>query len=199
MSAIPKIKLTPAEYLTRERAAEFKSEYYRGEMFAMAGASKERVSAAVNLIGELHNRLKGGPCKVVSSDQRVTVSATGLYTYPDAAIVGGKAEYDPIDPNTLLNPVAIIEVLSPSIENYDRGAKFRQYQQIPSFKEYILVSQDEPVVERFVRQADDTWVLTVLTGLAGELAFATVPARIPIADIYAGVEFPELAGRPRPG
>jgi Uma2 family endonuclease len=200
MSAVPKPKLTVAEYLARERTAEFKSEFYRGEMFAMAGASKQHVSAAVNMLGELHNRLKGSPCKVVSSDQRVKVSATGLYTYPDAAIVCGKGEYDPSDPNTLLNPVAIIEVLSPTTENYDRGAKFRQYQQIPSFKEYVLVSQDEPVVERFVRQPDDTWLLTVLTGLAGELVFATVPARIPLAEIFNGVEFPLTPTRgPVPG
>ena len=89
----------------------------------------------------------------------------------------------------IVNPDAIIEVLPPSTETHDRGAKFRQYQQLPSVKEYILVSQDEPVCERFVRQADGPWVLTVVTGLGGELAFTTVPVRIPLADIYNGVEF----------
>jgi Uma2 family endonuclease len=190
VSAIPKPKLTPAEYLVRERAAEFKSEYYRGEMFAMAGASKEHVSVAVNLIAELQNRLKGTACRTVANDQRVKVSPTGLYTYPDLAIVCGKAEYDPLDKDTLLNPVAIIEILSPSTETYDRGAKFRQYQKLPSVQEYILVSQSEPVCERFVRQPDESWNLTIVTGLAGELAFTTVPVRIPLADIYYGVEFP---------
>ena len=200
MSALPRPKLTVAEYLARGRTAEFKSEYYRGETFAMAGASTQHVSVAVNMLGELHARLKGSPCKVVSNDQWVKVSATGLYTYPDAAIVCGKAEYDSVDPDTLLNPVVIIEVLSPSTENYDRGAKFRQYQQIPSLKEYVLVSQDEPLIERFVRQPDESWNLTILSGLTGDLVFATVPARIPLADIYTGVEFPPEPPRgPRPG
>jgi Uma2 family endonuclease len=190
MSAIPKTKLTPAEYLARERTAEFKSEYYRGETFAMAGASREHNSVKENLIVELGIRLKGSPCRSFSSDQRVKVSATGLYTYPDIAIVCGKAEYDPLDRDTLLNPVAIIEVLSPSTESYDRGAKFRQYQQLPSVNEYILVSQTEPLVERYVRGSNGDWAYTAIPGPAGELNFATVSARIPLADIYNGVEFP---------
>ena len=95
------------------------------------------------------------------------------------------------DRDSLINPDAIIEVLSSSTEKYDRGAKFRQYQQLTSVKEYVLVSQDEAVCERFVRQADGTWVLTIVTGLAGELTFSTIPVRIPLADIYNGVDFPE--------
>jgi Uma2 family endonuclease len=199
VSALPKPKLTVAEYLARERTAEFKSEYYRGETFAMAGASPRHNSAKENLIGELHARLKGSPCRTFSSDQRVKVDATGLYTYPDILIVCGKPQFDMADPDAIVNPVAIVEVLSPTTEKYDRGAKFNQYRQIPSFREYVLVSQEEPLVERFVRQPDDTWVLTVLTGLAGELVFATIPARIPLADIFNGVEFPDPAGGPGPG
>lgn len=200
MSAVPKLQLTPAEYLARERTAAFKSEYYRGETFAMAGASREHNSAKENLIGELYTRLKGSPCRTYSSDQRVKVSATGLYTYPDLVLVCGKAEYDPLDRDTLLNPAAIVEVLSPSTEKYDRGAKFRQFQQVPSVQEYILVSQEEPLCERFVRQADGSWNLTTVAGLDGELAFTTVPARIPLADIYNGVTFPtEPTGGTTPG
>jgi Uma2 family endonuclease len=190
MCAVPKAKLTPAEYLARERQAEFKNEYYRGETFAMAGDSRQHISAKENLIVELGIRFKGSPCRTSSSDQRVKVSATGLYTYPDIVVVCGKAEYDPDDDNTLVNPTAIIEVLSPGTKRYDRGAKFRQHQQLPSLREYVLVSQDEPVVERFVRQADDTWVLTVVAGLTGEVAFATVPARVAMADVFRGIEFP---------
>jgi Uma2 family endonuclease len=190
MSAVPKPKLTPAEYLARERTAEFKSEYYRGETFAMAGASRQHNTVKENLIVEVGVRLKGSPCRTWSSDQRVKVSATGLYTYPDIVVVCGKADYDADDEDTLVNPVAIVEVLSPGTESYDRGAKFRQYQQLPSLQEYVLVSQDEPVVERFVRQPDGTWVLTVVTGLTGEVAFATVPARVAMADVYRGIDFP---------
>ena len=198
VSAVPKKRLTPSEYLTGERKAEFKSEYYRGETFAMAGASRQHNRAKENLAGELYTRLKGSPCQTFSSDQRVKVSATGLYTYPDIVIVCGKPEYDLDDEDTLLNPVAIIEILSPTTESDDRGAKFRQYQQLASMQEYVLVSQEEPVVERFVRQSDGTWVLTVVADLGSEVVFATVPVHIAMADIYNGVEFPpEHARGPR--
>jgi Uma2 family endonuclease len=190
VSAIPKTKLTPAEYLARERKAEFKSEYYRGETFAMAGASRHHNGVKENLIVEIGIQLKGGPCRTFSSDQRVHVPATGLYTYPDIVIVCGTPEYDPADEDSLINPVAIVEVLSPSTEKYDRGAKFRQYQQLPSVKEYVLVSQEEPLVERYVRGSNGAWEYTAVAGVGGELAFASVPARVPLADIYNGVEFP---------
>lgn len=200
MSAALKPKLTIAEYLARERAADFKSEYYRGETFAMAGASREHNTVKENLIVELGMRLKGSPCRTYSSDQRVKVSATGLYTYPDIVIVCGRPEYDPDDPDTLVNPVAVIEVLSPATERYDRGAKFRQYQQLSSVREYVLVSQEEPVIERFVRQPDGNWLLTVITGLTSEVAFVTTPVRVAMADIYNGVEFtPTPAPGPHPG
>lgn len=196
MSAVPKRLLSPAEYLARERSAEFRSEYYRGETFAMAGASRFHNRAKENLVIEIGTRLKGSPCQTFSSDQRVKVSATGLYTYPDIVIVCGQPEYAAEDEDALTNPVAVIEVLSPSTEKYDRGAKFRQYQQLLSVKEYILVSQDEPLCERFVRQGDGSWNLTVIAGLHGELTFTTVPARIPLADIYNGVVFPAPPAAP---
>ena len=100
-------------------------------------------------------------------------------------------EYDPDDRDTLLNPQVIIEVLSESTEKYDRGAKFRQYQQIPSLREYVLVAQDEPVVERFVRQPNGDWLLTTFADPAGELALTTVPVAVPLAEVYRGVAFPE--------
>jgi Uma2 family endonuclease len=191
MSAAPKPKLTAKDYLEIERRAEFKSEFFNGEMFAMAGASREHNRVKENLVGELFTRLKGGPCQTFSSDQRVLVEATGLYTYPDIVILCGPGIYDPADRDTLTNPTAIIEVLSPSSERYDRGTKFRNYQKIPSLKEYVLVAQDEPVCERFVRQDDGAWALVSFVELAATLAFVSVPAQIPLADIYAGVTFPE--------
>lgn len=197
MSAVPKRKLTEAEYLAIEWAAEFKSEFYNGEMFAMAGASREHNRIKDNLIAELGSRFKGGPCQTYSSDQRLKVSKTGLYTYPDIVIVCGQADYAESDRDTLVNPTAVIEILSPTTEKYDRGVKFRHYQKVPSLKEYVLVSQDEPVCERFVRQPDETWVLTTVTGLSGELTFASVPARIPLTDVYAGVEFPDVSAGPQ--
>ena len=190
MSAVPKTKLTAAEYLAIEKAAEFKSEFYDGEMFAMSGASREHNRVKENLIGEMFMRLKDGPCETYSSDQRVAVNRTGLYTYPDIVILCGPGEFDPADRDTLINPTAIVEVLSPSTERYDRGMKFRHYQQIPSLREYVLVSQDEMVVERFARRPDGTWVLTTFADPDGEFGLESAPVRVPLADVYRGVELP---------
>ncbi len=189
MSAATKPKLTVAQYLAIERQNDFKSEFYRGEMFAMAGASREHNRIKSNLDGELYARLKGGPCQSFSGDLRVAVDRTGLYTYPDIVIVCGEPEYSPEDRDTLTNPQVIIEILSPSTEGYDRGAKFRNYQQLRSLREYVLVSQDQVAVDHFVRQPDGTWVLTFLIGPDSEFALATVDARIPLRDIYANVDF----------
>lgn len=190
MSAVPNRKLSPAEYLAIEKKAEFKSEFFNGEMFAMAGASRPHNRVKDNLIGELFTRFKGGPCQTFSSDQRVLVGRTGLYTYPDLLIVCGEVESMEDDEDTITNPRVIVEVLSPSTERYDRGAKFRNYQQVPSLTEYVLVAQDEAVVERFVRQADGTWGYTSFVGLEAVLALSSVPVSVPLADVYAGVEFP---------
>lgn len=192
MSAAPKRRLTIEEYFAIEREAPFKSEFFDGEMFAMEGATSSHNIIKSNIEGELYGRLKGGPCRTMSSDQRVKVERTGLVTYPDVLIVCGKQEFAVEDEHTLVNPVAIIEVLSPSTEKYNRGAKFRNYQQIPSFKEYILVDQNEAVCERFIRQVDGSWALVSFVGLESELVFTSVEARIPLKDIYAGVTFPVL-------
>lgn len=188
MTALPKKKLTEAEYLAIERAAEVKSEFYGGEMFAMAGATPRHNEVKENLIGELYGRLKGGRCRTYSSDQRVKVDRTGLYTYPDLVIVCGKPEFAPNDPDTLVNPQVVIEILSKTTESYDRGKKFQHYKRLPSVQEYVLVSQDRIQIERLVRQPDETWVLTTFDDPAGEFALATVPVRVPLADVYRGVE-----------
>ncbi len=190
MTALPNKNLTAAEYLAIERRAEFKSEFYRGELFAMAGAGRQHNRLKENLIGELFARLKGSRCQTYSSGQRVLVDATGLYTYPDIIILCGPAEADPADRDTLTNPTVIIEVLSLSTERYDRGAKFRNYQQIASLREYVMVAQDEVFVERYVRQSTNSWLRTNFTG-DQELALTSVPVQITLADVYAGVEFPE--------
>ena len=161
----------------------------------MAGGSREHNRVKVNLVGELFVRLKGGECQTYSSDQRVLVEATGLYTYPDIVIVCGPATYDLLDRDTLTSPVAIIEVLSPSTERYDRGAKFRNYQQIPSMTEYILVAQDEPVCERYVRQSDGSWALVSFVGLTAFLALTSVTVQIPLVDVYSGIVFSDITLR----
>jgi Uma2 family endonuclease len=195
MTEVPKPKLTPAEYLAVERQAEFKSEFYRGEMFAMAAASEEHCLIKDNLAGEVRQQLKGGPCRVVTSDLRVKVDVTGLYTYPDVVIYCDGPQFEDDTFDTLLNPRAIVEVLSDSTERYDRGTKFRHYRQIPSLQEYILVSQNQPLVERHVRRPDGSWLLTEFAGLERVLELASVPARVPLAEIYRGVTFPEVPPR----
>jgi Uma2 family endonuclease len=191
MTAVTKKKLSENEYLAIERAAEFKSEFYNGEMFAMTGASHQHSEIKENLSVEVGGRLKGGTCRSYSGDQRVKIDRTGLYTYPDFLIVCGRAEFDPEHKDTLYNPQVIIEILSKSTESYDRGKKFLYYRRIPSLKEYVLVSQDQKLIERFVRQPDDDWLLTTFDDPNGEFALSTVPVRVPMADVYRGVEFTE--------
>ena len=121
MSAVPKPFLTPQEYLARERQAETKSEYLRGEVFAMSGASRGHNLIATNVAGELRQRLRERDCEVYQGDMRVKVSPTGLYTYPDVTVVCGEPEFEDADVDTLLNPKVLVEVLSPSTADYDRG------------------------------------------------------------------------------
>jgi len=195
MSALPKTKkLTVAEYLAIERQAEFKSEFFDGEMFAMAGASRHHNIVNENLSGELFSRLKGGPCRTLSRDQRLKIDRTGLYCYPDLVIVCGPPEYAAEDPDTLVNPLVVVEVLSDSTERYDRTTKFRHYQQLPSVQEYILVAQDEPLCERFYRR-DNEWVVDSFVGLDATLELKSLLVQVPLAEIYAGVKFPETMPR----
>ncbi len=195
MTAVPKTRLTPEQYLAIERKAETKSEFYRGEMFAMAGASEEHCLIKDNMAREVGNQLKDSSCRVVTSDLRVKIDATGLYTYPDVVIYCGRPEFEDGVLDTLLNPRAIVEVLSKTTEAYDRGAKFRHYRQIASLQEYVLVSQDQPLAERHVRQPDGSWVMTELAGLERVFEFASVPVRVPLAEVYREVTFPEVPPR----
>ena len=187
--------LSPQEYLAQERRADFRSEYYRGEMFTMAGASWEHTLIKDNLAGEARNQLKAGPCRVLTSDPRVKVNATGLYTYPDIVIVCEEPQFEDDVMDTLLNPRTLVAVLSDSTEKYDRGVKFGHHRQLPTVQEYVLVAQDRPLVERYVRQPDDTWLLTVFSGLSQTFAFAAVPVQIPLAEIYRGLEILETLNR----
>lgn len=189
--------ISPEEYLAREQGASFKSEYWNGEVFAMAGASLEHTMIKDNLAGQTNSQLRGGPCRALTSDVRVKVHSTGLYTYPDIAIVCENIEMEDQTFDTLLNPRAIVEVLSDATEKYDRGAKFSHYRRIPSLEENVLVSQDRPLVERFVRQPDGTWTLTVFDRPDQMFDFASVPARVPLAAIYEGVNFSAPRNRRR--
>ena len=189
MSAVPKMKLTEAEYLAKERKAEFKSEFYRGEMFAMSRASREHILIAGNVTGELRNQFKGRCCEVYSNDMRVRVSATGLYTYPDVVIVCGEPEFLDAEVDTLLNPTVLIEVLSPSTESYDRGAKAEQYRRIPSLREHVLITQDRPHVDVLIRQEDGSWLLRETNELDQVVTLPSVSVSLPMCEIYDRITF----------
>jgi len=195
MSTLSKRLLTPQEYLALERKAEFRSEYYRGEMRPMPRTNYWHSLIKTNLACETGNQLDDTECEVLTSDMRVKVVATGLYTYPDMVVVSEKPQCEDDEDDTLLNPHVVVEVLSNASEEYDRGLKFRNYQQAPSIQEYVLVAHKRPLVQRFVRQADDSWVLTTFGDMAQTFDFATIPVHVAMAEIYRDVEFPDPGGR----
>ena len=190
--AVP--QLTSQEYLAIERDSEQKHEFYRGEMFAMSGASIAHNTISVNLTASLHAQLKDGDCQVFVNDMRVQVQSTGLYTYPGAIVTCEQPQFEDDQFDTLLNPQVIIEVLSDSTEKYDRGKKFEHYRQIESLREYILIAQDHPQIERFSRQKDLHWLLDEASGLDAVLHLPTVDCTLKLTDVYAKVQFP-LAGK----
>ena len=189
MSAVPKPRFTFQEYLALERAAPTKSEYYRGEVFAMAGGSVRHNTIGGNVFASLRGRLRGSTCRPCNSDQRIRIPANGLATYPDVSVVCGDFQVDTEDHDAIVNPRVIFEVLSKSSERYDRGKKFDLYRQLDSLQEYILVSQDEPQVDRFVRQHDGNWMLTVLKGREAVLEFQTLAGTLLLSEIYEDVTF----------
>ena len=198
MSTIPVRRSTPSEYLAIERAADHRSEFFRGEMFAMAGASYAHNLIVSNLVRELGNRTKGGPCQTLSSDMRLLVEETGLYTYPDALVICDPPEFVDDRRDTLVNPTIVLEVLSKSTEVYDRGKKSSHYRQLASLREYMLVSQDEARIEHYARQPDGHWLLTDAVGLDSSLSLPTLSCEIPLAEIYARVEFRAEESTDRP-
>jgi Uma2 family endonuclease len=190
VSTQPKTFLTPEQYLEIERAAEYKSEYYEGEMFAMAGAGEAHNVLVGNLIAGLHQQLRSRPCRVYSNDMRVRVRATGLYTYPDVVVVCGERRFLDERRDTLLNPSLLIEVLSPSTEAYDRGRKFESYRSIESLSEYLLVASDRVHVDLYTRQPDGRWLLTSADRLEDSLDLQSAGFRLSLAELYEKVDLP---------
>lgn len=189
MSTQAKTILTPEEYLEIERKAPFKSEFYDGEMFAMAGAGWAHNLVVWNVIAELGSQLRGRPCSGFPSDIRVRVTATGLYTYPDVVVVCAKPEFLDERRDTLLNPTLIVEVLSPSTEAYDRGRKFEHYRSIETLREYLLISSDRVLVERYTRQQAGQWLFTSFGNSADAIDLESVGCRVTAAALYDKVDF----------
>jgi Uma2 family endonuclease len=195
--AEPVQKLTEAEYLALERRAEFKSEFFEGDTFAMAGGTRWHSLIATNLARESGNKLKGRPCVPYNADLRVKVEATGLLTYPDLSVVCGPQRFLDAEVDTLLNPTLIAEVLSDSTEAYDRGKKFEHYRQMPSLKEYLLVSQKDPRIEQFIRQEGGQWLWREATCLNATLELPALGITLALSEVFARVEFTPSPIRPR--
>ena len=189
MSTVSKHYITPEEYLYRESMAEVRSEYFRGEMFAMAGASANHNLIVGNCIRTLGQQLKKKPCRVFPSDLRLRIEATGLYTYPDLSIVCGEPLLDSGARDVLLNPMVLVEVLSDSIEAYDRGKKFEHYRTIPSLKHYVLIAQDRHSIDCFTRSNDGSWNLTSCQGVDGEIMLDAIDSELVGAEVYDKVVF----------
>src|SRR5688572_25720698 len=162
-------RLAEEEYLRIERSAEFKSEFFDGELFAMAGGTPQHSLIGTNVATEFSRRLRGLVCVAYNSDLRIKVEATGLFTYPDLSVICGPLQFAEGTNDTVVNPSVIVEVLSESTEAYDRGKKFEHYRQIPSLKGYLLVSQTHSHIDQFTKGTDGAWVLSEASGLMSSL------------------------------
>ncbi len=182
---------TPAEYLTLEEEADYKSEYYQGEIFALAGASANHNRIVRNLCVALSNGLEEKPCEVFISDMRLFVEREDLYTYPDLMAICGQLEFVAGRTDTITNPFILVEVLSKSTEAYDRGKKFEFYRTIETFEEYVLIDQERVHIEYFRRVGDKQWVLMVFNDLADTLRFEAIEVDVPLERIYRQVSFAE--------
>lgn len=189
MSSQPKARITPEEYLELERKSEIRSEYLDGEMFAMTGARRNHILITLNLSAELGTQLFDRPCEIYPTEMRTKVSPTGLYTYPDMAVVCGEPVFEDDHFDTLLNPQVIIEVLSDSTESYDRGKKFAHYRAIDSLSEYLLVSQAECRIEKFVRQKSGDWLYSESTDPNGSIELESIACRLSLSRVYHKVNF----------
>jgi Uma2 family endonuclease len=191
MTALPKKRYTLEEYLELDKNSEEKYEYFDGEVFAMAGGSPAHSRISVNVCALLAQALKSGPCEAFNSDMRIEVPAAFPYRYPDVSVVCGEPIFDELQGQVMLvNPLVLIEVLSPSIAAYDLGDKFTAYQSIESFREYLLIAQDHPHIIRHVWQAPGQWLRTEVSGLHNEVSLESLGVALSLSEIYARVKFP---------
>lgn len=183
MSQFALLKMTYHDYLASEASSPVKSEYLRGEIYAMSGGTPDHARISAALISKLSNALVGRPCNVYSSDLRVRILETDLATYPDVTVVCGKFESAPDDPHATINPVLLIEVLSDSTEAYDRGAKAAHYRHIPSLREYAFICQKEQKIEIFCRNAQQRWELFEY-GPDQVAEFTSVDCKVEVSQVY---------------
>ncbi len=179
--------VSPQEYLVKERKSKDKNEYFEGRITALAGASLAHNRIVINLIRVVGNALAGKPCEILPSDIRVTIPSRKSYMYPDATIVCGTPEMEDERFGTLLNPKVIFEILSPSTRDHDRGRKFHYYQQIPSFREYILIDSTECFVEQSVLQDSGSWISDAISDPDGYLFLSSIRCSLSLRQLYRNV------------
>jgi Uma2 family endonuclease len=185
---LPETKfITQEQYLEAERSALDKHEYYDGEIFAMSGASLTHNIISSNTIGSLSSKLKGKSCRVFGSDLRIHIPNNSLYTYPDISIICGKPETTDDNMDTITNPSVIIEILSKSTRDYDKGQKFTLYRDIESLKEYILIDSQTIRVEKYTRNDDNSWLLRDYQSIDDVFVIETINEQMMLSEIYLDV------------
>ena len=189
MNPNPIPKMTPEEFLAFERASDIRHEYLGGQIIAMGGAKRNHNIVAANLCTEISNKTEDKNCEVYLADMRVFLPASSEYAYPDLTVVCGQPEFQDDVLDTLLNPVLIIEILSASTEAYDRGLKFQLYRSIKTLREYVLISPNQPRIEKYVLHGDGFWVLSETAQLDSELVLESIDADIPLSRIYRKITF----------
>ena len=185
----PKTYYSPEEYLALERAAEFRSEYFDGQIIAMAGESLNHGRIKMDAATALNIRLQGKSCETFTSDTKVRTPGINIFGYPDVLVVCGEPLFHDTFQDVILNPKVIIEVLSPSTETYDRGEKFFSYRQLESLTDYLLIAQDKVRIEHYVRHGK-FWLLAEENDLAQSLHIEAIDCYLPLRDVYARVQFP---------
>jgi Uma2 family endonuclease len=178
------------EYFALEEASDARFEYWDGDIVCMSGGSRVHGIISVNVVVALANSLRGGPCKAFTADTAIWTPALPPYRYPDASVACGELQFQRVNVlDALVNPVLIVEVLSPSTSARDEGQKFAAYKAIATVREYLLVAQDEVRVTHYTRQAGDTWTRRDVTDPEASLELESVGRALKVADIYEGVTF----------
>jgi len=180
--------ISPEEYLNIERRATYRSEYLNGEMFAMAGATRQHNRISSNVVSEINQHIKSRDCNVYSSDLRVHVPSTGYFTYPDIVITCGKEEFTDAYNDVLVNPLVIMEILSDSTASIDRGKKFEQYRELASCVEYLLIEQRTPHIEQYILHDSQEWRYRDIRGIDEQVTIQAIDCTLSLRDIYHKVE-----------
>jgi Uma2 family endonuclease len=181
--------VTPDEYLAAERLSETKSEYLDGGVFLMPGATVNHIRIVGNLGHQLLTQLSERSCDVLISEIKVTLQGSRKFFYPDVAVACGELQYYDDRKDIITNPDLVIEVLSPSTEAFDRGAKFEAYRTIESLKEYLLISQEKTLVEQYIRNGEGKWTYTAAEGLENSIALPSIECTLSLSAVYKRVEF----------